>query len=67
MSNKQIIGPYVFEDETFNRQNYLQILKNYFYPIMQKKGFSNTMILQQDGTLLYFSKEVRTWFNEKFN
>ena len=67
MSNKQIIGPYFFEDETVNRQNYLQILKNYFYPIMQRQRLNNKMIFQQDDTPPHFSKEVRAWLNEKFN
>ena len=44
MSNKQTIGPYFFEDETVNRQNYLQILKNDFYPIIQRKRLNNKMI-----------------------
>ena len=46
MSNKQIIGPDLFKDETVNRQNYLQILKYYFYPIMQRKTLNNKMIFQ---------------------
>ena len=42
------------------------MLKNYFYPTMQRKKLNNKMIFQQDGTPPYFSK-VRTWLNEKFN
>ena len=45
MSNKQIIGPYFSEDETGYQQNYLQMSKSYFYPIMQKR-FNNKMIFQ---------------------
>ena len=45
MSNKQIIGPYFFEDETVNRANYLQKLKNYFYSVMQRKRLNKKMIL----------------------
>ena len=67
MSNKQIIGPYFFEDETVNRQNYLRILKNYFYPTMQRRRLNNKMIFQQDGAPPHFSKEVHAWLNEKFN
>ena len=66
-SNKQIIGPYFFADETVNRQNYLQILKNYFYPIIQRQRLNNKMIFQQDDTPPHFSNEVRAWLNEKFN
>ena len=67
MLNKQIIGPYFSEDETVNQQNYLHMLNNYFYPIIQRKRRNNKMILQQDGSLSHFSKEVRTWLNEKSN
>ena len=67
MSNTQIIGPYFFEDETVNRHNYLQILKNYFYPIMQRQRLNNKMIFQQDGAPSHFSKEIRAWLNEEFN
>ena len=56
MSNKQTIGPYFIEDETINRQNYLQILKNYFYPIMQRQRFNNTMIFQRFGVPPTFPK-----------
>ena len=54
------------KNETVNRQNYLQMLKNYFYPTMQRKRLNNKMIFQQDGAPLHFSK-VRTWLNVKFN
>ena len=65
-TSKSLVHTFV-EDETVNRQNYLQMLKNYFYPIMQRKRLNNQMILQQDGSLSHFSKEVRQWLNEKFN
>ena len=67
MSNKQIIGLYFFEDETVNRQCYLQMLKNDFYPIMQRKRLNTKMIFRQDGVPPHFSKEVRAWLNEKLN
>ena len=66
MSNKQIIGQYFFENETVNRQNYLQILKNYSYPIMQRQTLNNKMIFQQDDARPHFSK-LRAWLNEKFH
>ena len=64
MSNKQIVGPYLFENEIVNRQNYLQMLTNCVYPIMQRKRLINKVILQEDNALPHFSKE---WFNEKLN
>jgi hypothetical protein len=67
MSSKQIIGPYFFEDETVNKQNYLNMLQNYFYPIMQRKRLHKKMIFQQDGAPAHFSKDVRSWLDEKFD
>ena len=67
MSNNQIIGPYFLEDETANQQNYLQVLRNYLYPILQRKRFNNKMIFHQDGVPPHFSEELRIWLNEKFN
>ena len=66
LTSKSLVHTF-FEDEAVNRQKYLQILKNYFYPIMQRKIFNNKMIFQQDGASHYFSKKVRAWLNEKFN
>ena len=66
MSNKQSIGPYIFGDEAVTQQNYLQMLKNYFYLIMQRKRLNNKIIFQQDDTPFHSSK-VRTWLDEKFN
>jgi len=60
MSNKEIIGPYFFENETVNQYNYFHMLKNYFYPIIQRKRLTNKIIFQQDGSPPHFSKEVRT-------
>ena len=67
MSNKQIIGRYFFEGETVSRQNYLQILKDYFYPIMRSKRLNNTVIFREDKASPRFSNEICTWLNEKFN
>lgn len=67
MSNKQIIGPYFFEEKTINQHNYLDMLQNYFYPIMQRKRLHKTMIFQQDGAPAHFSKNVRSWLDEKFD
>ena len=55
MSNKQITGPYFFQDKTGSRQNYLQML---FLPNYGEKKLNNKMIFQQDGALPHFSKEV---------
>lgn len=67
MSNNQIIGPYFFEEDTINHQNYLNLLENYFYPILQKKRLHKKITFQQDSAPAHFSKEVRECLNENFN
>jgi hypothetical protein len=42
------------------------MLKNYFYPIIQRKRLNSQIIFQQDGAPPHFSKEVRAWLDEKF-
>ena len=49
------------KNETVNRQNYLQMLKNYFYPTMQRKRLNNKMIFQQDDAPPIFPKFVHGW------
>ncbi len=49
----QEIGPPLPIDKI----NYLQMLKNYFYPIMQRKRLNIKMIFQQDGALPHFPKK----------
>jgi len=51
MSNKEIIGPYFFEDETVNQHNYLDMLKIHFYPTIQRKRLTNT---QNCGCIGFF-------------
>ena len=37
MSKTQILAPYFFENEAINQHNYLQLLKNYLYPILKNR------------------------------
>ncbi|CAF3201594.1 unnamed protein product [Rotaria sp. Silwood2] len=67
MSNKQIIGPFFFDDETVTQDNYLEMLQNYFYPILQKKRLTKSIIFQQDGAPAHFSKMIRSWLNKVFD
>jgi ribosomal protein S25 len=66
MSSKQIIGPYFFDEETVNQHNYLDMLQNYFHPIMKNKRMIKKMFFQQDGAPAHFSKNVRAWLNNNF-
>jgi hypothetical protein len=36
-SAKEIVGPFFFEESTFDQQNFLDMLKTTFYPFLQKK------------------------------
>jgi len=67
MSSKEIIGPFFFDDEIVNQDNYLYMLQNYFYPILQKKRLIKSIIFQQDGAPAHFPKFVRTWLDNLFN
>ena len=67
MSSKQLIGPYFFNDKTVDQVNYLEMLQNYFHPILQKKRLTKSIIFQQDGALAHLSKTVRGWLNDVFD
>jgi hypothetical protein len=43
------------------------MLKNYFYPTIQRKRLTNKIIFQQNRAPPHFSKQVRVWLNEKFD
>ena len=67
MSNKIIIGPFFFDESTVDHDNYLDMLQNFFYPVLQKKNLTGKAIFQQDGAPAHFAKTVRSWLNNKFN
>ena len=50
-------------DSTVDGDNYLEMLKSYFFPILQKKKrLTKQIIFQQDGTpLIIPSKSVTGW------
>jgi hypothetical protein len=66
MSSRCIIGPYFFNEETINGQNYLKMLKEYFRPIIGRKHIHNKILFQQDGAPAHYSKEVREYLNLTF-
>ncbi len=45
----------------------MQLLKNYFHPILKKKRLDKKVIFQQDGAPPHFSKQVRAWLGENFD
>ncbi len=67
MSSEEIVGPFFFDEDTVNQENYLDMLENYLYPILQRKRLTKRIFFQQDGAPAHFSKRVRAWLNQKFN
>ncbi len=45
----------------------MNLLENYFYPILQKKRLHKKITFQQDSAPPHFSKEVREWLNKNLN
>jgi len=54
MSSNEIVGPFFFEEPTVDSEDYLNMLKNFFYPFLQKKRITNKIIFQQDGASIHF-------------
>jgi hypothetical protein len=61
-----IIGPYFFEEETVTGENYLEMLKEFFHPILIRKRIVRRVIFQQDGAPPHYAKAVRAWLNKHF-
>ena len=57
-----LIGPYFFE-ENVDGPAYLQMLKDFFLPIIQAKGLAEDIIFMQDGAPPHWSKNVRSWLD----
>jgi hypothetical protein len=66
MSSKQIIGPFFFDHDTVNKDDYLNMLKSFFHPIIRRQKLDKKIYFQQDGAPIHFSKEVRAWLDEQF-
>lgn len=66
ISSKSIIGPYFFEEDTVNGQNYLEMLERFFYPALQRMRIARKIYFQQDGAPPHYQLDVRRWLNEKF-
>ena len=64
-SSKSFYGPYFFE-ETVNWQNYLAMLKNFFWQRHKMVKDSRYFFFQQDGVPPHRKKEVQTWLKSKF-
>ena len=66
MSKNQLIGPFFFEDDTINGENYLSMLQNFFLPEIRKLHKVRSIILQQDGAPPHFAIDVRKYLDHQF-
>ena len=65
ISANRVFGPYYFED-TVNQHNYLEMLKNYFWPKVLKTAEYKKYYFQQDGARSHTAKTVQTWLKDQF-
>ena len=66
MSKNQLIGPFFFEDDTVNGENYLSMLQQFFIPEIRKLHKLQSIIFQQDGAPPHFSVDVRHYLDSRF-
>ena len=59
-----IYGPFFF-DETVNKDRYLQMLKDEFWPMVRADGRANRIIFMLDGAPPHWGLPVRNWLNEQ--
>jgi hypothetical protein len=66
MSKNHLIGPFFFEDDTVNGENYLTMLQNFFMPEVRKLHKVRSCIFQQDGAPPHFARDVRQYLDDQF-
>jgi len=65
ISANRIFGPYYFE-ETVNKERYLKMLQDFFWPKLLRTAERNKYYFQQDGASAHTSKIVQAWCSLKF-
>ena len=63
MSEKGIIGPYFFENESVTGESYKRMLRYYFFPKL--RDYPDDTVFQQDGAPPHFALPVRQYLNQK--
>ena len=66
ISVNRVFGPYYFEDNV-NQHNYLDMIKNYFWPKILRTAEYEKYYFQQDGAKPHTANSVQTWLNGKFD
>jgi hypothetical protein len=64
-SGKMVYGPYFF-NENVNWENYLDMLKKFFWPKIKNNQNYEKNYFQQDGAPPHRKKEVQEWLESKF-
>ena len=65
ISAERVFGPYVFE-ETVNQDNYLEMLRTFFWPKVLRTADYKKYYFQQDGATPHTATAVQEWLGEKF-
>lgn len=65
VSANRVYGPFFF-DSTVNNENYLDMLKNYFWPKVYRTKNAKSLYFQQDGAPAHRHENVQEWLNSKF-
>lgn len=60
-----VIGPYFF-DGGVTAQRYIQMLDQYFWPIINRMPGRQNMFFMQDGATPHFALQTRDWLNLHF-
>lgn len=66
ISAAKIYGPYFFS-ESVNQDNYLSMLKIFFWPKHLRTAEYKKYFFQQDGATPHTANTVQTWLTTKFN
>jgi hypothetical protein len=65
VSANRVYGPFFF-DSTVNNENYLDMLKSYFWPKVYRSKNATGMYFQQDGAPAHRHENVQQWLKSKF-
>jgi hypothetical protein len=65
ISASRVFGPFYFS-ETVNQVNYLDMLKNFFWPKLLDTADYKKYYFQQDGARPHTAETVQTWLTSKF-
>jgi len=66
ISVNRIFGPYFYE-ETINQNNYLDMLKKFFWPKLLRTNDYKNYRFQQDGAPPHTANKVQEWLTDRFS